>query len=153
LNGLSGPIGIDFYPTSMPAAKFATEPSEVHVAVAPVYPEVYTKTYAWNKLMGVAGQFVDAAKQESQTTSFLIPAPPRPSADPSLEMRLIESEVVKTGNGSGTMACDTVPGGFKVTIHVSGTDVLNPMVYKARYTAAWVQRNAPDSQFVSQSVP
>jgi hypothetical protein len=26
LNGLSGPIGIDFYPTSMPAAKFATEP-------------------------------------------------------------------------------------------------------------------------------
>src|SRR6185295_4728861 len=26
LNGLSGPIGIDFYPTSSPSAKFATEP-------------------------------------------------------------------------------------------------------------------------------
>ena len=27
LNGLSGPIGIDFYPTNSPGAKFATEPA------------------------------------------------------------------------------------------------------------------------------
>jgi hypothetical protein len=31
LNGLSGPIGIDFYPINLPAAKFATEPFEVAI--------------------------------------------------------------------------------------------------------------------------
>src|SRR4029453_17926768 len=38
LNGLSGPIGIDFYPTSSPGAKFATEPNGVARTAFPPKP-------------------------------------------------------------------------------------------------------------------
>src|SRR5689334_21849024 len=44
LNGLSGPIGVDFYPTSMPAAKFATEPRIGHF-----FPENSSCNNRWER--------------------------------------------------------------------------------------------------------
>jgi hypothetical protein len=127
--------------------------SEVHVVSAPVYPEVYSKTYLWNKWMGVAGHFVDASKQSTRTATFFIPAPRRPSTAKDLQLRLVRSELVERGAGTAYWSSVAVPGGFNVTVSITGHDVMNPKVHKARYTARWIAPGGSDSQWVSQSVP
>ncbi|MDP9352113.1 MAG: NBR1-Ig-like domain-containing protein, partial [Chloroflexota bacterium] len=142
------PDSVELLTSSPPA----TVSAETHTVVAPVYPEVYSFTYAWNKVSGVAGHFVDAAKQEQQTAAFFIGAPVRPG--PDYELRFRQSDVTKVGQGEATVSHSPVADkGVSVQVVVTGSNVLNPLVYQARYSVDWVPKIRSDAAFVSQNVP
>ena len=110
---------------------------EVHTVVAPVYQEFYVGQYGWNKLTGVAQHLVESSKQETRRASFFIKAPPKPSFD--YRPRFAHYDVLKLGGGEVTVTPSEVTDlGVSVTVTVTGRDVLNPLIYRARYAVQWV---------------
>jgi hypothetical protein len=106
-----------------------------------MYPEVYSPTYLWNKWFGVAAHMVDASKIETSQIKFSLSAPSRPPGDFVLQLSV--TDVVQTGSGTASAAYvlpPVDPARIDVTVTASGTDVLAPVIYKARYSAVWVRR-------------
>jgi hypothetical protein len=64
LNGLSGPIGIDFYPTGLPSAKFATAPTAPHKSLVsngiPCYRKDMSATSGLDGLLEPLSRCLDA---------------------------------------------------------------------------------------------
>ncbi|GAC1404159.1 MAG: hypothetical protein NVSMB49_22450 [Ktedonobacteraceae bacterium] len=113
--------------------------TEHHTVCAPIYPELYSQTYGWNKLWGVAGHLVDAAEQATQVASFFISAPPKPG-EADYIMHFTQSDIVQTGQGEASLTYTQVGDeGVTVTVTVNGSDVTNPLVYRAKYTVEWIR--------------
>lgn len=118
---------------------------ETHTVVAPMYPEVYSKTYLWNKWFGVAGHMVDAAKRANQQAVFFLPAPPRPAGD--VELALVERDTATSGTGFSSREYYiqnglSGPVGITVVMRSAGTDIYQPMVYKGTFEAVWRPRRS-----------
>ena len=120
--------------SSLPAADFTTR---VHTAFAPVPTQVYSSTYLYNKVMGVAGHFVDDAIDTRRTIRFRMLAQDAPG--PDYEPAVVIDNIKSWGNGFfvGTTAEPGADGAVEVTVTVEGNDLINPFVHQASYTATW----------------
>ena len=115
---------------------------EVHTVVAPVYQEFYVGQYWWNKVGGVAQHLVDSSKQETRSASFFIKAPPKPGFD--YRPRFAHYDVLKLGQGQVTVSPSEVTDlGVSVKVNVTGKDLLNPLIYRAKYAVQWVPPGDP----------
>lgn len=109
--------------------------SEIHLVGAPIYSQIYTGTWWWNKKMGVAGDFVDEKKETMKVAQFFIPAPPR--LGPDFEPHLVVSEVLEGGEGTASVTSSRTDAGVRVTVTVRGSKASNPRIHRARYTVEW----------------
>lgn len=109
--------------------------SEGHTFVAPICPEQYSSTYAWNKVNGVAGDLVDNAMWTSLTSRFTVHGDPAPDASSVRRLRTANEVII--GNPPTLSYSESGGTDLEVTVTMTGTDVANPSIYTATFSVEW----------------
>ena len=105
------------------------------MVVAPFIPQIFSWTHEWNRILGIAGDFLDEGRRAFDIQTLTIPAPPMPScrAGCILRYRVIDRVAIGSTQSDHSVGSDNV----RVLLHVYGTSARDTALLRETVQVYW----------------